>query len=276
MSKKVEKNREFLVFHTSWYDNHFPDFVFNEEENYVFIRKQLLEPNHTVAQTGATYRVINNWDANGLLFDNTKRENGWRKFSFTELVWIECLAELRRIGVPVATLKKLRDNLFIFYPSKGPTFDPSELAFFITRVIQKSDVLLIVDAEGRGNFCLAGDYEASQIIHPLPASYVIVSLNSVYARMRKRPDLARKNDPLFPLSEKELDVLYQIAFEGANEVKLTTKDSKIHKVEYKKNVQNPEDVLAKMREEIRSGKRQRISIEVQDGKVIAMENTEKT
>jgi hypothetical protein len=276
MSRKVEKNRELLVFHTSWYDNHFQDFAFNEEENYVFIRKQLLEPNHPVSQTEATYRVINNWDANGLLFDNTKRENGWRKFSFTELVWIECLVELRKIGVPVATLKKLRDNLFTFYPEKEPRFDPVELAFFITRVMQKDDIMLIADAEGRGNFCLAGDYEASQIIQPLPVSYVIVSLNSVYARMRKRPDLARKNTHLFPISEKEAEILYQIAFEGANEVKLTTKDRKIHKVEYKKNIQDPEDVLAKMREEIRSGKRQRISIEVQDGKVIAMENTEKT
>lgn len=268
--------RDFLVIAGDWFDYRFSNFTQGDEKEYVEAREFLTTPQYRVSQTGETYRAINNWDEKGLLFDNDERENGWRKFSLTELVWIHCLRELRTFGFSMTALKRLRDSLFVFETLKGKSFNQLELAFFITEVIQKQDVMLIVDKDGRGSICLVADYEKSQIIYPLPTSYVIISINKLYGEITKQPKYSKKNTPLFVLSDKEQKILYEIAFGGVQEVKMTAKENRIHRIEFKKNIQNPDGVISKIREEIKDGKRKRISIEVQDGKIIAMENTEKT
>lgn len=259
MSKIAEHTKEELVYTGSWYDEQFADFLFSKREGFTLLRERLLEPSHTVAQTGETYRVINNWDANGLLFDKEERENGWRKFSFIELVWIQCLVELRKIGLSVSTLKKIRDSLFYFYPVTGKRFDAHELAFFITRVIGKQDVMLITDAEGLGNFCLVADYENSQILQPLPASYVVVSLNSIYAKVVNKPDYAKKNTPLFVLSDKEQEVVGKITLEKVSEVNLKAENGRITKADYKTKKVNPENALDELREMIKEGGRKEVT-----------------
>lgn len=268
--------RDFLVLNGEWFDYKFANFALGQEADIVEAREFLTKPQYRVAQTGETYRVINNWDEKGLLFDNEERENGWRKFSLTELMWIHCLRELRTFGFSMVALKKLKETLFIFDTPQGKEFNQIELSFFITEVVQKRDVILVVSSEGRGSICLVADYEKSQIIRPLPTSYVVISINKLYGEITKQPKYKKQNTPLFVLSEKEQKILYEVAFGDVQEVKMTTKENKIHKVEFKKNTQNPDDVFSKIRNELKDGKRKRILLEVQDGRIIAMENTEKT
>lgn len=268
--------KNFLVYHGDWFDFQFADFALGDGKDTKYIREALLLPRFRVAETGETYRVINSWDENGLLFENTGREKGWRKFSLTEMVWIHCLRELRGFGFSLAVLKKIREELFYFDGIKGRHYNPVEFAFFVAKAMSKLDVVLIVDKQGNGNVCLNVDYENSQIIKPLPASYVLININNLYSEIVKNQELSKKNNPLFPLSEKEVGIPHSIAFGGASEVRITTKDNKINKVELKKSYQNPEEALKKVRELAKDGKRKRISLEMQDGKVIAIEEVEKT
>jgi hypothetical protein len=264
------------VYNGEWYDFQFANFAIDDTEDAIFIRKQLLDPIHTVSETGETYRIINYWDTNGLLFENVGRDNRWRKFSHTELVWIYCLGELRGLGVSIATLKKLRDNLFYVYPKEGKTFSALDLAFFITRVIGKNDVILIVDSEGRGNFCLVADYQNSQIIKPLPTSYVVVSLNAVYGKFRKKSEYFRKNTPLFVLSEKEQEMLWKIGFEEKTEMNVKAKDGVITRIDYKTKKVNPKNAVDEVREMLKDGARKEIVLKQENGKVVMIERTDKT
>jgi DNA-binding transcriptional MerR regulator len=277
MSKNLEQMKPFLVFLGDWYDLQFAEFSYSDEQDFTLVRRMLFEAKHTVAQTGETYRVINNWDAKGLLFDNDERENRWRKFSLTELVWIECLGELRKMGFPVSTLKALRDNLFVTQTTKNSAkFNPMVLAFFIAQVIGREDAILVVNHQGIGSFCTVADYESSQLLYPLPTSYAVVSLNSIYAKLKDKPEYARKNTPLFVLSEKEQDVLEKILFEPETEINLKAKDGKITKVDYKSKKINPENVVAEVREMLKDGKRKEIVIKQENGKAVFIERTDKT
>lgn len=276
MSSREPNHRKFLVLQGDWFDYQFAEFTLGQQKDYIEVREFLTTPKYRVSHTGESYRAINNWDENGLLFENETRETGWRQFSLTELLWIHCVRELRKFGFSITALKVLRDNLFIFNGLKRKHFSQLELAFFITKIIQKQDVILIADTRGIGNFCLVADYEKSQIIKPLPASYVVVNLNMLYGEITKQSKYTKKNTPLFVLSDTEQELLGKIIFDDVVEVKIKTKESKIQKVEYKKNKQNPDNVFEEIRKRIKDGKRRRISLELQDGKIIAMEDTEKT
>lgn len=52
--------------------------------------------------SGITYRTLNYWGEQGFLLSGISKENRqWRKFSFTEIVWIRMLDEYRKLGVAV-------------------------------------------------------------------------------------------------------------------------------------------------------------------------------
>ncbi len=70
-----------------------------------------------VADTFLTYRQINFLDADGLLEENRKEKNNWRKFSIKELVYLSLIKELRFYGV---ANKQLKDLNTIFF-SEGRT-----------------------------------------------------------------------------------------------------------------------------------------------------------
>lgn len=265
-----------LIIQTDWFLSKWSEFAFSKDENYTEARKIYNFPKYRVAETGESYRVINSWGENGLLFEDDKRENGWRKFSTVEMLWIHILRELRAFGFSLAKLKKLRSDLFYFNTGKGDFFDTSRLAFCLNLTLVKKDVLLVVDVEGNGSLCLKAEYERSQIMLPLPTSYMLININKLCAEVIQKPEIAKKNEIFLPTNEKELNILHGIAFDGVTEVKITTKNDKINKVEMKKNYQNPEEAFKKVRELAKDGKRKRISLEMQDGKVIAIEEVEKT
>lgn len=224
-SSKRLRHREFLVFQGEWFDYQFAEFALGQQKEYVEVREFLTIPKYRVSHTGESYRAINNWDENGLLFKNENRKTGWRHFSLTELLWIHCVRELCKFGFSITTIKTLRDNLFIFYGAKKH-FSPLELAFFIKKIIEKQDVVLIADTQGIGSFCLVADYEKSQIIKLLPASYVVVNLNVLYGEITKQVKYTKKNIPLFVLSNTEQELLGKIIFDGVEEIKIKIKENK--------------------------------------------------
>lgn len=265
-----------LIIQTDWFLSKWSEFALSEDKAYSEARKIYNFPKYRVAETGESYRVINSWGENGLLFEDDKRENGWRKFSTVEMLWIHILRELRAFGFSLAKLKTLRTDLFYFNAGKGDFFDTSRLAFCLNLALVKKDVLLVVDVDGNGSLCLKAEYERSQIMLPLPTSYVLIDINKLCAEIIQKPEIARKNEIFLSTNEQELNILHGIAFDGVSEVKITTKNDKMHKVEMKKSYQNPEDAFKKVRELAQDGKRKRISLETQDGKVIAIEEVEKT
>jgi DNA-binding transcriptional MerR regulator len=64
------------------------------------------------------YRVINHWDSEGLIHCTRNAEGGDRKFSFADYVWIKVVEELRSFGVPIPTIKTIRDEIYEQLPLK--------------------------------------------------------------------------------------------------------------------------------------------------------------
>lgn len=64
-----------------------------------------------IGDTGINRKTLKDWEGNDLLpfqYDN----EGWRKFSFQEWVWLECIFELRLMGVSIEKIKEIKIELF--------------------------------------------------------------------------------------------------------------------------------------------------------------------
>ncbi len=66
----------------------------------------------TTKDTEISQRVINHWDKEGLLPRQSKFEGQWRRFSFVDYLWIKFIEELRAIGMPLATIKHIKNGMF--------------------------------------------------------------------------------------------------------------------------------------------------------------------
>lgn len=60
---------------------------------------------------GLPTRTVNHWEHVGLI-DNTRKEGQrWRRFSFTHFVWIKLIEQLRLVGLPIETIKEVKELL---------------------------------------------------------------------------------------------------------------------------------------------------------------------
>jgi len=63
-----------------------------------------------ISDAGVDHRWITHWHKKGLLYGFYDKGK-WRKFHLVDMVWLKCIIKLRKFGVPLTTLKSLRDNL---------------------------------------------------------------------------------------------------------------------------------------------------------------------
>ncbi len=83
--------------------------IMNRELFAELMAKRFTVKDLTELDNKITYRTINHWDEKGYLLAQ-KDEEGWRKFSFADYVWILLLDELREFDIAV---KNIVSTLFI-------------------------------------------------------------------------------------------------------------------------------------------------------------------
>lgn len=67
----------------------------------------LNELQFVATDTNITARVLNHWEAEGLIPNNRKEGERWRKFSFVDFVWIRMVEQMRTIGISHDNIRKI-------------------------------------------------------------------------------------------------------------------------------------------------------------------------
>jgi len=67
---------------------------------------------HDIKESKISYRNINYWESVGVLDDMREvTGKGWRKFSDIDLAFIAIISQLRKIGMPLDKIKKVKESL---------------------------------------------------------------------------------------------------------------------------------------------------------------------
>ena len=268
---KAEKLNKFIL-HGEWFENTLLDWSEPESDVLKQFQQTLRLKRYRASDTDINYRTINHWEEMGLLFDDKEREDGWRKFTIVEVLWLHIIKELRDYGVSIETIQKVKDA--ITFPSKKEPFLLLEM--YISAFAKNKDAFLIVAKDGLSGVGIAEEIEITQQFQPFPKSYITISINALFEKIHTGKETTKRNSFLVPVDADINKILHSVMFENAKEIRMTTKDNKIHKLEIKKEHMNPEEAFKTMRKLTQDGKRKRISLEVQDGKIIAIEEVEKT
>jgi len=157
-----------------------------------FINKKIF----TVADTPLSYRQINTMDEDRLLSDERQNKQGWRKFSFKEIIFTDIVYELKKLGLKHEQLRQLWETFFK-EPSKEENKDHPKVevnkeisAIAIGCVFLEVEIILTIDSEGEISFYDPVNYALFQ---PNSKAYVYITLNHYVNEL-----LAKMDKSTFP------------------------------------------------------------------------------
>ncbi len=109
-----------------------------------------------VGQLGIDRNTFINWEKAGLI-PYERQDDGWRKFSFLEAVWVKTVQELRALGIAIEVIRQIKemlwptttDKLWEYLTSqiKESTFFSEERKAALLNEASEEDLQRIVDEE---------------------------------------------------------------------------------------------------------------------------------
>lgn len=238
---------------------------------------------YTVSDTPLTYRQVNSLDADKLLSKDRENIQGWRKFSFKELVYVLIVHELKKFGLKHDQLRQLWDAFM-----KEPTVDDKrkfgevEITsgigdVAIGLVFSHVEIALTVNSDGKISF-----YDPSNfaVFYQNEIPHIHITLNAIVNKVFETSGKAT-----FPikwsirqmlidsigqrLSEKEGELLKIIRNEDYSALRIRKKNGEITLVSAEKSKNENYYVTTKdLIKLIDKNDFQDISIIKRDGKIV--------
>ena len=244
------------------------DFLYGEEQQQ--FREWLSNKKYSLKdiKDEATYRTINHWDSLGLLEDERKTKEGWRKFNVIDLVWIQIISELRRFGLSLDKIKVAKQS--IFYLEYKPENKSYFLDLFISCCFNKYIVYILIFENGHAEFATEEEYEWSLTSLPLD-SHILISLSKILIKLFPKGKFGKLHSFKENLSFEEAKILNLIRNNKYETVSIRFKDGKVNLFEGKESISDKERIINILKE----NKYQDIEIKQADGKIVSIKRTEK-
>jgi hypothetical protein len=223
------------------------------------------EKKFTVKDTPLTYRQINTLDEDNLLNIDRENKNGWRKFSFKELVFILLVKELKAFGVEHHQLRELSD-----YFTKHKYL--STLA--IGCVLGHIEITITIDSEGKTDILDPIYY----IILKTDKPHIELSLNDIVNKFAVK--MGKSSFPIkysieraykeWEMLPKEKELINIIRDKQYSSVTVKKKDGEISIVHAEKTKSVGDDLTEKgIIDILRARDFQDINIIKRDGKIVS-------
>jgi DNA-binding transcriptional MerR regulator len=233
----------------------------------------------TISDTPLSYRQANSLEADDLLTKDRENKNGWRKFSFRELVYVELVYQLKKFGLQHQQLRKLWDAFFkepikIDPKMPRPQFNKIIGETAIGCVFGQVEITLCVDSAGEiafydpTNYALFYDSSKPQI--EIRLNEIV---NGLLPKVGKKPFPVTQSiqqailDHGFSLKERELMEI--VRNEDYTSISVKKKDGEIamvyaEKIKKKSNEITNQELLKLIDEKAF----QNVSIVKRDGQIV--------
>lgn len=187
------------------------------------LKQSLRERRFSVGETDVAYRVINYWEEKRLLPKRGKDE-GWRKFSFVELIWLKVIQRLRNYGIPISTIKATKKNVMRWDDDLNtyPVFE----YYIVKALASTTDPYVVVLPDGRGDIGSSREVEAYKSNFS-STDAVLISLKSILSELGLSPV---RPEPLLALSKEEVELIHAIRYGGHKEIRIEAPASKLRKI----------------------------------------------
>jgi DNA-binding transcriptional MerR regulator len=244
MTKKSEeylmRKRNFL-FTTAWFDHNFiGKFLFEDSE----IKVSLNEKRFRLNKENISSRVITHWQELGLISDYRIEGKGWRKFSMTEMVWLHIVIRLRKFGMELSKIKRVKEDLDIYNSEDNQSRCPLLDFYIANSMVLSQPVCLLVFESGEAILARQYEIDISKQYGGINEDYISIDINKITRNWVKNKK--EKTDYLdYSLTTIEKEVKRSLLFENVHSLLIKSKngDEYLLDKEFIKSSKHEVDVL---------------------------------
>lgn len=175
------------IFATSdWFDiNFFGGFAGSPSK----IKGQLNGQNHKLDDERLSSRLLNHWYKTGIIDDNRPNGKGWKKFSISELVWVQIVFKLRKFGLDLNRIKLVKNHIDV-YNKLDESSNCLLLDFYIGVAIHSSiPIKLIVFESGQADIVRQVDIDIANQTQMIPEDFIMIDLNKMLNNLFSKKDI---------------------------------------------------------------------------------------
>lgn len=179
------KDRKNIFPASDWFDiNFLVGFVHSDAS----LKKQFNEQTYKVEDERLSSRVLNHWYETGIITDDRPNGKGWKKFSFSEMVWIHIVFKLRSFGLDLKRIKGVKDQIDK-YNSLDKTSNCPLLDFYMMVAISSNiPVKLVVFESGEAEIVRQIDLDIANTIECISEDFISIDINKLLDKL-----LTKKN-----------------------------------------------------------------------------------
>jgi DNA-binding transcriptional MerR regulator len=170
-------------FANDWFDSNFLDkFVYSDSK----IKHQLNKQTQKIGENQISSRVLNHWYEKGIIIDDRPENKGWKKFSFSDAVWVTIVIKLRKFGLNLEQIKLVKEQLD-YYNKLDKVSKCSLLDFYlVVAMTSKIPIKLVVFESGQAELVRQIDLDLANTIDSIPEDFISIDINKLVGKMLKK------------------------------------------------------------------------------------------
>ena len=255
------------------FDMHFLVWFLHDEESKKF-KQHVSQEGLRLNSEDISYRIINHWEKEGLLEDNRDNGKGWRKYSISDILWIQVINELRKFGLTIEDIRKVKAYLesakdLNHKISKRPLFD-----YYLLHSMAKDDpTYLLVFSDGDSLLFTKHELEVAKALNTIEGSHITVDLFHLIKKAFKKRlgGFGPYVSPL-PLSEEQKLVLEHLKDESLKSITIQLDKGTVVMLEGEFD----EDTNVRLSELLKAAPFQEIQIKQHKGKITSVKRKVKS
>jgi len=210
-------------------DEDFIDYL--SDEAHKEIHQLIRSKRYTVKATDVSYRVINHWEEKGILPENCIDDgDGWRKFTFVEIVWLQVVKCLREYGLSLDLIKKVRESVMV-WNEKENTYPWFEY-YVIKAKTSRMDSYIAVLPDGQSSLTFSRTIESGKFIFG-SRSFILISLKEILSSLNLS---SPKPEFLLPLSSEEIGLVDVVRNAEVDKIAIKLKNGKLKSIDTSKTI----------------------------------------
>ena len=210
MNKQKLINERKNVFPASdWFDLNFLAGFLHSDLNIV---KQFNQQTYTIGEEKLSSRVLNHWYQSGIITDDRIDNKGWKKFSFSEIVWIRIVIKLRKFGLDLQRIKKVKEQIDYYNTKDSKSKCPLLDFYMLVAITSTIPIKFIVFESGQAEIVKQSDIDIANQLNLINEDFISIDINKlldkVLTKKKVKADyfnsIKTSDNPLFTQLEESL------------------------------------------------------------------------
>jgi DNA-binding transcriptional MerR regulator len=174
--QKLINERKNVFPASDWFDLNFLAGFLHSDLNIV---KQFNQQTYTIGEEKLSSRVLNHWYQSGIITDDRLDNKGWKKFSFSEIVWISIVIKLRKFGLDLQRIKKVKEQIDYYNTKDSKSKCPLLDFYMLVAITSTIPVKFIVFESGQAEIVKQSDIDIANQLNLINEDFISIDINKL-------------------------------------------------------------------------------------------------